>query len=435
MHLLSRYSIVCTLIISGCIFACRKTGPTNQTPLIDNGASISMTKPEDSARFTATQSIEISGKVTGSQKDYSFLNYYVLDSAGHDTLAKGNVLADGSIDAVLPENPSPGQYHIYLKAVNKSPDTKTLSSTSRLIFIGVPDSSNRFFLLRGRALPFFDQLRNRIYYYSPDSSNLLQTINPDLLTLENATDVGSNKVLLGMDETGNSLNLVAQQIGLTDSGQLFKFDLNTHTLVAQSKFHFPLAYTVIAVSNNFVFYIQAHAIWYQDLTNWSSINTLIQKSIVGPVQTFNNNTDLLVHFAHFPTDLLDSFYVFHVNSANIQQTYTGASSQGLALEHIVVPFTAGLVGDGTNLYDQAFHLLGSLTGTDYITGISQDEKYVAAGSNLIYRISDWSVAQTLSTGLYMPYVFFKTDGSKLYPVTAPSYPANAYKLYSYPWGK
>ena len=138
IKLLSRYWIVCALIFSGYIFACRKSDQTIQTPLIDNGAIISMTKPADSARFSPGQPINVSGKVTGSQKDYSFLNYYVLNSAGHDTLARGDVLADGSIDVVLPKNPLPGQYHIYLKAVNKSPDTKTLSSAIRLIFVDGP---------------------------------------------------------------------------------------------------------------------------------------------------------------------------------------------------------------------------------------------------------------------------------------------------------
>ncbi len=305
IKLLSRYWLVCVLILSGYIFACRKTGPTIQTPLIVNGDSISLTLPADSTRFKTGDPINISGRVTGSQKDYSFLNYYLLTSPGNDTLLKGNVPADGNIHAALPKNPSTGQYHIFLKAVNKGVDTKTLTSNIRSIFVGGPpplkitgfisddvsitvkwtmsqetnfksyqvfvsrtdtgsvsppyppgkliatiqdinqtsfrdnginigyqyrytirqntqdglwadsdpaqDSSNRFFLLRGQALPFFDQLRNRVYYYSPDSSNLLQTIDPDLLTLENAVNIGSDKVLLGIDETGNSLNLVFQQ--------------------------------------------------------------------------------------------------------------------------------------------------------------------------------------------------------------------------------
>ena len=75
------------------------------------------------------------------------------------------------------------------------------------------DSFGGFFTLRGHALPFFDQARNRIYHYSSDSSNLLLTIDPDLLTVENATDIGSDKELLGIDETGNNLNLVVQQEG------------------------------------------------------------------------------------------------------------------------------------------------------------------------------------------------------------------------------
>ncbi len=113
----------------------------------------------------------------------------------------------------------------------------------------------------------------------------------------------------------------------------------------------------------------------------------------------------------------------------------GASPGTGSFVQKALPFTANLVGDGPNLYDQSFHLQGSLPGTDYITGISQDERYVASGSNLIYRTSDWSVADTLGSGLYMPYVFFRTDGAKLYPVTAPSYPATSYKIYSYPWGR
>ena len=302
------------------------------------------------------------------------------------------------------------------------------------------DSFGGFFTLRGHALPFFDQARNRIYHYSSDSSNLLLTIDPDLLTVENATDIGSDKELLGIDETGNNLNLVVQQVGslLTDSGQLFKFDLITHTLKPQGKFHNPNAYPIIAVSNNFLFYTQFQIIWYDDMTNGSSFNTLLHKAFVWPAQAFNNNADLLIHFASNRQDPPDSFYIYHVSPGNIQLTYMGASPGTESFVQKALPFTAGLVGDGPNLYDQSFHLQGLLPGGGFITGISQDEKYVTSSSNLIYRISDWSVAQTLGTGLYMPYVFFKTDGTKLYPVTAPFDPSNSYKsykIYSYPWGK
>jgi hypothetical protein len=497
-------------------------------PVILNTDSIKLTTPADSARFTPGQAIDIVGKVTGSQADYSFLNYYVLTSSANDTLASGTVKADGSIQTTVQKNLAAGQYPIFLKAVNKGTDTKTLSSSTRLIFVGAPgplqitgfinddtsitvkwnkstasnfksyqvyvsrtdtgsstppyalgkliatitdinqttamdnsvyigyqyryvvrlntldnlyadsdpavDSAGIFLTLPGTALPFFDKARNRFYYYSPKNSNLLLTINPDLLSVENATDIGSDKELMGIDETGNSLNLVVQQpdfFNLTDSGQLFKFDLITHTLTAGRKFHTPSAYPVIAVSNNFAFFTQWKIIWASTGGSISGVQ-LINKAFVDRMQAFNNNADFLVHFASNRQGDFDSFYVFHISPGLIQQTFSGISTGGLRLD---LPYSTGLVGDGTSLFDQSFHLKTLLPGNDYVTGISPDERFVAGGSNQIYRISDLSVAATLGAGSYMPLVFFRNDGAKIYPVVGSTSTGGPYKIYRYPWGK
>jgi hypothetical protein len=496
-------------------------------PVILSSDSLSLTSPADSARFTTGQPIDVVGKVSGTQQDYSFLNYYVLTTTGNDTLAGGTVKADGSIQTTITKSLSLGQYHIFLKAVNKGTDAKTLSSKNQVIFVGAPgplqitgftnddtsitvkwtrsgvsnfksyqvyasrtdtgstsppyalgkliatitdinqttakdngvyigyqyryvvrqntldnlfndsdpalDSAGKYFTLTG-MYPFFDKARNRFYYYSAKTSNLLLTINPDLLTVENATDIGSDKELMGIDETGNSLNLVVQQpdnFNLTDSGQLFKFDLITHTLIAGRKFHTPSAYPVIAVSNNFAFFTQWQIIWGSSGGSISGVQ-LMNKAFVERMQAFNNNSDFLIHFASNRQGDFDSFYVFHISPGLIQQTFSGISTGGLRTD---LPYTAGLIGDGTSLFDQSFHLKTSLPGNDYVTGISPDERFVVGGSNQVYRISDLSVAAMLGAGSYMPLVFFRSDGAKIYPIVGAISSGGPFKIYRYPWGK
>jgi hypothetical protein len=101
---------------------------------LNDHSSITINSPSDSSIYVSTDKIEISAQVKDSLKDYSFLDYYVIEEY-KDTLAKGIVEKDGSIHVSWTNNLLPGTHKLYITAQNQQFPQETKNSETFTIFI------------------------------------------------------------------------------------------------------------------------------------------------------------------------------------------------------------------------------------------------------------------------------------------------------------